>query len=146
MPALLDPPPIQSPLNQGSSMRPPVPNDVGLFSGPWIRWFNDVYVKITSGSGGGGSSASYVDEISLTADTLITSPVASPNEGDILTLFITEDSTGGWQITYDPGPPEFKLVTVNDIDSTANMVNVQQFVCRSDGNWWLTGLIPGRLE
>jgi len=137
--------PIRNPINQGASLNVGESIDRGLFTKPWIQWFRSVTQAI-NGGGSGGSSASYVDEISLTSDTLITSPILSPNEGDILTLFITEDSTGGWQITYDPGPPEFKLVTVNDIDSQPNMVNVQQFVCRSDGNWWLTGLIPGRLE
>jgi len=90
-----------------------------------------------------GSIASYIQEETLTADTTITSSIPSPAAGDLLTIFITEDSTGFWKISFS-GTPSFNLVKDSDIDIRPGKVSVLQFVCRTDGNWWLTSILLGR--
>lgn len=127
------PAPIQTPLVFPETL---------LITLPWIQYLQ----WLAQNSGGGGASGSYLAEYSLTvATTNIASPTASPAVGDVLTVVMTQDATGGRLITWDAGPPSFNLVTVNDLDERANWVTVANFRCLADGNWWLAAPVFSRL-
>lgn len=101
---------------------------------------------VISGGGGGGGSNCYFEYYDLTAATTdIISPVSSATRGDRLTVRLKQDATGGRQITWNVGPPEFILVTVNDVDVRPNRVTMLDFVFAEDGNWWLCSVLGGRI-
>ena len=78
----------------------------------------------------------YLLEQTLTeASTEITSPQSSPAAGSILSVYLAQDGTGEWAITWSAdfiGPG-------TEIATGANEVSVFQFVARG-GKWWLATL------
>lgn len=113
---MIEPAPIQTPFNQGSSMDPKTGNDQGLVTYPWVQWLNGLVVAVNNGGGGGGGGTSSVYPIEITADTVIT--YASPTSaGMILFVDIEQDATGGWNVTWDTmfrgGPTELGVTLPN---------------------------------
>jgi len=78
-----------------------------------------------------------------TAVTTTITPPILPGLGQLLSVFLTNDATGGGQIAWGAG---IKGVTANDIDPTPLVINSYLFIGRSDGNAWciskLLGLQP----
>lgn len=91
-----------------------------------------------------GGSAGLIVEYTLTAGTTNIASPSAPTSGQALTVFLTQDATGGRQITWAAA---YKMAGV-DIDTTPSTVSVFSFVGRSSGtNWWLaaapaTGITP----
>lgn len=120
MPNPLICPPQKAPLSEEGSR---------LISKLW--W---LYFKRLAAAGGSGSGSTQVHEVALTAPTTaITSPVASPTEGDRLAVVITQDATGGRQITWST---EFATLTTVNIQTEPNKRSIFDFVARSDNLWW----------
>lgn len=92
--------------------------------------------RIVSNSAGGGGVTATID-LTLTANTNITSPT-SPAPGDVLAVFITQNSTGGWTVTWDTifrYPP-------TGLGTVASTISSMLFVARTDPadsvvRWWL---------
>lgn len=77
-------------------------------------------------------------EVALTVATTTINPAAPPSVfGQILFVVLTQDATGGRQIVWGP---LFQGVTVNDINTNANVINRYLFVSRADGNYWLASV------
>lgn len=91
-----------------------------------------------------GTTASYIQDLGVLSGgtTNITSPVATPNEGDLLTVFWTQSTTGGEQITWDA---IFQDVTANDNDIRKNRKSTVSFKAKSDNLWYPVALLMGRL-
>lgn len=86
------------------------------------------------GSGGGGSAGSGTGgtlSVTLSANTTITTLPPSA-DGDILTVFVTENATGGYTITWDAAA--FQAGTLTAIDTRPNKTTVFTFVGLS-GKW-----------
>lgn len=120
------PAPIQTPLNQRGTLD--LQQDSGKLTLPWIQWFN----QLANAAGGGTGAASLVSATTMTADTTIASP-ATPSTGDILTVYVSQDATGGWVATF---AATFKMVTSDDVDPSPLRTTILQFVGVS-GEWWL---------
>lgn len=147
---MLEPAPIQTPLNQGGSMDPRTPNDQGLLTYPWIQWLNSL---VNSINGGGGNGSQYVTDGVTSGDAgtvlsagtnSIVSPTATPTEGDIWSAYLTQPAAGNALVTYAGISPAVHLVTTNDLDRRPNKVTVVTFMCRADGEWWLQSVLMGR--
>ncbi len=80
------------------------------------------------GGGGGGSATVPIEEWLLTTATTAITPLTVPTVGALLILVITQDATGGRQITWGP---TVKWAGV-DIDTTATTVSVFHFFGRTD--------------
>jgi hypothetical protein len=76
-------------------------------------------------------------EITLSTGTTNIVPASSATVGAVLFVVLTEDGTGGRQITWDS---HFKGVTTDDINTNAGAINIYQFFGRADGNWWLASM------
>jgi hypothetical protein len=98
-----------------------------------------------SGGGGGGGGGTAATANSLSAITLTAADeiavgdgipaIPAPVEPAILIVVLTQDATGGRQITWST---DFKLATV-EIDTTPDTVSIFSFVARADGKWWMVG-------
>ena len=95
-------------------------------------------ITVAGGGGGGGGtgSPSYVTEYTLTDPTTLITTAILPASGDQMTVVITQDATGGRQITWDT---MFKMATV-EIDTTADTISIFSFIGLSDTNWYCTGI------
>lgn len=118
-----------------------------------LRQLEKAIAGVQSGSGSVKATkkttlgtAIYLLEISLVTATIttITSPTPTPNPGDILIVEATQDATGHGLIDWATGP-DFKGVSTQDNDGTPLVSNAYTFVCRADGNWWLTAIMLGKL-
>lgn len=113
-----------------------------VFSKVWWQFFfslvqniQQIWIEIDNIAP--STTASYTDAQTVTADVMVVSPVLVPNDGDHLVVFITQDSTGGWVVTWDT---IFKQVTENDVEQIANWMTTLTFVAQADNNWWLTSV------
>jgi len=71
--------------------------------------------------------------VTLTAPTTaISTGLPTPKEGDILTVFVVQDGTGGRQITWSA---EFVSTTTVDISTTPGAQNKFIFVARQNLLW-----------
>lgn len=138
----LAPPPIQSPVLERRTVvewleDPNSMVNIGLFTPVWQQWMNNAMVAINAliagggGGGGGGSVTSTVYSVTLAADTTINAPIAPAADGDLLFVFITQDGTGGWDITWSTN---FAAGAVTDVDGRAGYLTVYAFVGIS-GSW-----------
>jgi hypothetical protein len=117
-----------------------------IFSILWWKFFDsvqrklqDLQTQINAITPSGGSS--YTASQTLTAaSTNITWGGTAPNDGDRLTIFLTQDATGGRQITWDT---IFVGATVNMIDVRASKMTIFNFVGKPDNNWHLSGPVLG---
>lgn len=99
--------------------------------------------NITEGSDG-STFTRHFEYVTLSAATTeLTSPVASPAEGDELYYKIMQDATGGRQITWQAAL--FRSDTPVDIDTTAETVTLMKFVALNDGMWWMVSYQTGVL-
>lgn len=126
----VSPAPIQSPLNQRGSLSQE--QDSGRLTLPWIQWFNEL-AGASGGAGGGASST--VASYTMTANTNITAPGGSPATGDLYTVFVGQNATGGWVATFAAA---FKMVTSDDVDPRPLRTTILQFVYVGGGAWWLS--------
>jgi len=96
-----------------------------------------------TGGAGGSSSTAYVTEVTLTANTTITTPYpASPRSR--LTIFV-EQGAGPYPITFEA--TQFAQVVNTNISPVNGSITAFEFAGRGDGLWWpvalpITGLIP----
>jgi hypothetical protein len=91
-----------------------------------------------SGTGSASTGAiSNLIEQTLTASTTNITTAVSPRAGDLMTVRLTQDATGGRAITW---ASMFKLAST-DIAGPATKVTVFQFVAGSDLNWYCTGVL-----
>lgn len=74
-----------------------------------------------------------VEDHVLTENTEISATEAAA-EGKVLTVFIAQDATGGWTITWNSS--HFKAFTT-DIDLGASKTSIYHFVGRDDNLWWM---------
>jgi hypothetical protein len=99
-----------------------------------LKQGNTIIVNTSSGGEYGGGSIA--EEFILTANTEITS-ANSPTAGIILVIKVSQDGTGGWQITWSA--TQFHSSTPVDIDVRANTIGLFSFVMLSDNLWHLIG-------
>lgn len=89
----------------------------------------------TGGAGGGGGPAHYQSTFTLTtSSTVITSPVGSPAAKDQLSVILTQDATGGRQITWDV---EFDPATTVNLATLALKNSRFHFIAEADNLWHL---------
>ncbi len=138
MSATFPPPPINTPVLLRESViawinDPQAISDIGIFAPAWAQWLTAVASSINSGGGGGGggSVTSTVQQVTLTADTTITPSLLPAADGDLLFIFITQDGTGGWVITWGTG---ISSGAITDVDGRAGKLTVYAFVGIS-GAW-----------
>ncbi len=81
-----------------------------------------------------------IQEITLSSSTTNIVPSLAAVVGATWILVLTIDNTSGRQITLDS---TIKGMTVDDIDNTANKINIYTFVGRSDKKWWNTTMRLG---
>ncbi len=130
---------------------PRSPNNAGendIFNKPWWMFFNWIFKQIgllwdAINAIIPGTTASYISDLGVLSSgpTNITSPVATPNEGDQLTVFWQQPAAGLEQITWDA---IFQLVTPNDNDQRPNRYNSFSFKAKADNLWWPVGFLMGR--
>jgi len=94
-----------------------------------------------SGSGG-GAGTTFVHEVTLTANTTISTPYAA-SAGARLTVFVVQGA-GPYTISFDA--TEFAQVVNTNIAPTSGSVTAFEFAGRADGLWWpcampITGMI-----
>jgi len=118
----------------------------GTRHGSWVDYFQNLAAGrvvqtptdggslVSAGSGGGGAAGgSTVHNSSWTltaASTEITGP--TPTENELLYVRITQDGTGGRQITWSTS---FASGTPVDINTEAGAVTLFHFVALSDSKW-----------
>jgi hypothetical protein len=93
----------------------------------------------TSGVGGGsaaGGVASTVKIVTLTADQEITE-TAPTADGDILTVFVVQNATGGWVFNWQAA--SFDSTTLVDVDERPSKETIYSFKGRS-GKWHQSGI------
>jgi hypothetical protein len=92
---------------------------------------------VANGVGTGGASISTID-LTLTATTNITSPIATLTPGMILAVRLTQDATGGHTITWDT---IFRFPPAG-LGTLAHTISTMIFVSFTDPvdsvvRWWL---------
>lgn len=130
------PPPINTPVLLRESVEEwlkDANSQIGIFTPAWTAWFTAVANSISAGGGGGGggSVVSTVQQVTLTSNTSVVPNLLPASDGDLLFVFITEDGTGGWSITWGAG---IASGAVTDVDERANNLTVYAFVGIS-GSW-----------
>ena len=105
-----------------------------IFNGTLVSYLQNATAPL------GNPFQSGILEVTLAANFTVTVPYPA-NAGNRLAVFITENSTGGWRITWDV---MFKYATI-DIDTRASMVNIFDFIGRKDPadgklKWFATSL------
>ena len=128
------PPPLTTPMLTGPSVEmaqddstPKTGRDRGLVTPPWMMFFTWVFQVLSGGVTPGTGSVVVEDYPTLTADAVIL-PVTPLAAGTLLKLFITEDATGGWKITWDASVKNAQT----NIRTLANTYSVFELVGRVD--------------
>ena len=112
----------------------------GGLTRPWMLFFE----RLGTGAASGASTGSnYATEVALPAGpgtTEITSPIATPSNGDQLTVRVEQEAvTGGRQISFSA---EFAADTPVDIPMAPGAVFQLTFSAfGSTGKWHFTGLV-----
>lgn len=88
-----------------------------------------------AGTGSGSGISNLIKDQELTANTNITH--AAPVGSETLTVFVAQDATGGWTITWDAAT--FDSDTLVDVDLRANAITVFTFIGKG-GKWHQTGI------
>ncbi len=100
-------------------------------------------VASAGGGGGGGSAVASIERFTLSAPATVITPITVATVGAILFVFLTQDATGGRQITW---ATTVKWATIN-IDVTALTVSMFQFIGDTDPvdsvvRWFAVGMAP----
>lgn len=75
------------------------------------------------------------------------SPVAAPNPGDMWTAYLTQPSAGNELVDLTGIVPDVQGLsingagTINNVSRGANKVTALSFICRADGDWWLSAVM-----
>jgi len=111
--------------------------------GPLLRRLTEILKRTAGGGSISGSSANtgiggagvFQYEVTLTANTTISSPFAA-TKGAILTVFVIQGA-GPYTISFDSA---FGGTPNTNISATNGAVNVFTFCGRDDSKWWQMGL------
>lgn len=114
----------------------PVPYDTPFLEGqpwrialPWFIFLEKVRSRRIAPSSGTGALVH--DEL-LTADVAIAGPGAPAADGDLLRVFVEQDGTGDWEITWGA---DFHASTPVTIGYAAAAVTLFSFTGKG-GIWW----------
>lgn len=150
------PPPLTTPMLTGPSvtMEDPIIKDdpsitpwadVGHPTMPWIMFWEWIYFVIITP---GAIPSTPEEEFTLTMATTVITPATPPSENVPLVVFITQDATGGRQITWGANVKNAEI----NIRTTALTYSLFQFIGRVDPSdsvvkWFaedipLTGQLP----
>ena len=112
-----------------------------LFFGYIQLWVKDLNERLATVEGilaaGTGPATAYALEQTLTANTAIASPVPTPAAKSTLAVFLKQDGTGGWTITWDA---TFQTDTPTGLDGGANTQASFWFVATAANKWRLAGV------
>ncbi len=108
-----------------------------LIAGQLDQLFNNAgqAAAATTPSGGGGGGSGTTDDFLI--DMLLSAPTTAipspqvPNNGQLITVILRQDATGGRRISWQP---IFKAAPV-DIDTSPNTISTTQFV--GSGMFWV---------
>lgn len=104
-------------------------SSVGVVSVNTTDW--KIIFSNSTGTSTGTSSTAVIDMTLTSATTTITA--AATTAGQLMIVYLTQDSTGGRQIVWGTN---FKAITSDDIVASINAVNIYTFGGRADTKWY----------
>jgi hypothetical protein len=115
----------------------PLLSDSGTLNRVWILFLEQLIKLASQGNSGSGSGASSgLLDVTATAATSITA-TAGTTDGDMLTVRIKQDATGGWAITWDAIFNTFGL----ELATAANTTTIVNFIwIQGDAKWVRSGV------
>lgn len=114
------------PVPRGTPFLIGLPNQI---SDPWAMLLEKLRTRRTAAPSGTGA---LLDEVTLASDSSITGPGAPASDGDFLIEAITQDGTGGWEITWGG---DFMPLSPTTVALSPNAVTIFPFV-GIGGVWW----------
>lgn len=122
-----------------------------IFNILWWKYFQDIADSLATLWANIAASGQSIVSQTLTANAVITAD-APENDGDILFVFLTQNATGGWTITWDAAV--FDTSTLTQTDTRASKTTKFEFVgvgglwVQTNNSFWNNGsgtYFPGTL-